>query len=253
MKKARLVIAMVLVAMMTSMFSFASADTIAISATADKTEVEVGDTVTVTFEQPASVLTGINIGVTWDKDKLEFLGVPFDADEDKIAGSVYPNAFPFGPNNHDGAGAVCAVSGTKPAKAGVIFTAQFKVLSTDATVTAYVAEALGKDDVDVTADVTVGTVQFTAKAAPTTTEPTTTEAPTTEAPTTEAPETTTVADEEETTVADDETATDVETAVEVETKTETTKTNPTTGVVACTAAVVALAASGVVLVKSKRK
>ena len=147
MKKARLVIAMVLVAMMTSVFSFASADAIAISATADKTEVEVGDTVTVTFEQPASALTSINIGVTWDKDKLEFLGVPFDADEDKIAGSVYPNAIPFGPNNNDGAGAVCAVSGTKTAKAGVIFTAQFKVLSTDATVTANVVDALGKDDV----------------------------------------------------------------------------------------------------------
>ena len=224
MKKARLVIAMVLVAMMTSVFSFASADAITVGVTADKTEVSVGDEVTVSFIAPEGLMA-LDMGATWDAEQLELVS--------SKPGSAFQLAVPYGENNNQGAGAACTQLAFDPATAGAtIFSVTFKVKDVNATVTGYVVEAV--DATESVVPVEVATLQFTEYV-----EPTTTEAPTTEAPTTKAPE--------------KETATDVETAVEVETKTETPKTNPSTGVVACTAAVVALAASGVVLVKSKRK
>lgn len=230
MKKARLVIAMVLVAMMTSVFSFASADAITVGVTADKTEVSVGDEVTVSFIAPEGLMA-LDMGATWDAEELELVS--------SKPGSAFQLAVPYGANNNQGAGAACTQLAFDPATAGAtIFSVTFKVKDVNATVTGYVVEAV--DATESVVPVEVATLQFTEYV-----EPTTTEAPTTEAPTTKAPE--------KTTVAEKETATDVETAVEVETKTETPKTNPSTGVVACTAAVVALAASGVVLVKSKRK
>ena len=224
MKKARLVIAMVLVAMMTSVFSFASADAITVGVTADKTEVSVGDEVTVSFIAPEGLMA-LDMGATWDAEELELVS--------SKPGSAFQLAVPYGANNNQGAGAACTQLAFDPATAGAtVFSVTFKVKDVNATVTGYVVEAV--DATESVVPVEVATLQFTEYV-----EPTTTEAPTTEAPTTKAPE--------------KETATDVETAVEVETKTDTPKTNPSTGVVACTAAVVALAASGVVLVKSKRK
>ena len=224
MKKARLVIAMVLVAMMTSVFSFASADAITVGVTADKTEVSVGDKVTVSFIAPEGLMA-LDMGATWDAEELELVSTE--------KGDAFELTVPYGAANNQGAGAACTQLAFDPATAGAtIFSVTFKVKDVNATVTGYVVEAV--DATESVVPVEVATLQFTEYV-----EPTTTEAPTTEAPTTKAPE--------------KETATDVETAVEVETKTETPKTNPSTGVVACTAAVVALAASGVVLVKSKRK
>ena len=219
MKKARLVIAMVLVAMMTSVFSFASADAITVGVTADKTEVSVGDEVTVSFIAPEGLMA-LDMGATWDAEELELVSTE--------KGDAFELTVPYGAANNQGAGAACTQLAFDPATAGAtVFSVTFEVKDVNATVTGYVVEAV--DATESVVPVEVATLQFTEYV-----EPTTTEAPTTKAP-------------------EKETATDVETAVEVETKTDTPKTNPSTGVVACTAAVVALAASGVVLVKSKRK
>ena len=219
MKKARLVIAMVLVAMMTSVFSFASADAITVGVTADKTEVSVGDKVTVSFIAPEGLMA-LDMGATWDAEELELVSTE--------KGDAFELTVPYGAANNQGAGAACTQLAFDPATAGAtVFSVTFEVKDVNATVTGYVVEAV--DATESVVPVEVATLQFTEYV-----EPTTTEAPTTKAP-------------------EKETATDVETAVEVETKTDTPKTNPSTGVVACTAAVVALAASGVVLVKSKRK
>ena len=139
MKKARLVIAMVIVAMMTSMFSFASAEA-AIVVTADKTEVSVGDVVTVSYAIPEGMqLTALDIKATWDETKLKFVGIPLNEDDE--IDSVFGIAIPYGEENNGGAGAACSQTGVKPAKAGTVFTAKFEVIATDAKVSAEVVEA----------------------------------------------------------------------------------------------------------------
>ena len=209
MKKARLVIAMVIVAMMTSIFSIASAETtVAVTAT----QGNVGDVVTVSFTLPAnSGVYALDMDVVYDATELEYV-----ADSAKAGDKVGMAAI-----KTTGVG---LVAGETDGKAeNVILTAQFKVLKDGATVTGKMVEATDEEANILAADavkVASATIVAPTTAAPTTAAPTT--AATTTAPTT------------------------VETKAEVD-------DNPNTGVVACTAAVVALAASGVVLVKSKRK
>ena len=195
MKKARLVIAMVIVAMMTSIFSIASAETtVAVTAT----QGNVGDVVTVSFTLPAnSGVYALDMDVVYDATELEYV-----ADSAKAGDKVGMAAI-----KTTGVG---LVAGETDGKAeNVILTVDFKVLKDGATVTGKMVEATDEEaNIYDEGAVVVGSATIVA--------------PTTAAPTT------------------------VETKAEVD-------DNPNTGVVACTAAVVALAASGVVLVKSKRK
>ncbi|MEE1145091.1 MAG: hypothetical protein UHT63_07080, partial [Acutalibacteraceae bacterium] len=117
MKKARLVIAMVLVAMMTSVFSFASADAITVGVTADKTEVSVGDEVTVSFIAPEGLMA-LDMGATWNAEELELVSTK--------KGNAFEIAVKYGEDNNQGAGAACSQGGFDPATAGeTVFSVTF--------------------------------------------------------------------------------------------------------------------------------
>lgn len=216
MKKARLVIAMVIVAMMTSIFSIASAETtVAVTAT----KGNVGDVVTVTFTLPAnSGVYAFDMDVVYDKEELEF-----------VSAKKGPDSGMGELKKGDTVGIVEGNSEKVENGDYVMMTADFKVIKAGAKVTGKINEATDAEaNILEAGAVVVGEVVI--------------EAPATEAPTTTAPATAVPTTGDSTTTV----PTTVETKAEVD-------DNPNTGVVACTAAVVALAASGVVLVKSKRK
>lgn len=248
MKKARLVVVTLIVAVMASMFSFASADAKTITVNADKTAVSKGDVITVSYDISAGWgITALNLAGTFDPEVLKV--VPQVNEDDEEVNSLVTGYFgidaPYGPNNAQGVGIVGTTTGIKgKTKADTLFTVKFEVLrdlAADETsvVSATIVETRDENnnEFDITEDTIVPLV-LSAPAPTTTTVATTTEAP--------KETTTTVA---ETTVAE---TTAAETVTEVETKTDAPKDNPLTGVVGVSAALVALAASGVVLVKSKK-